>query len=119
MASTRIGDPYAATLAATGGGGTYTWTMAGGSLPSGLSLSSAGSSAERPPAAGGSSITARAADAVDGTNADDQVLPLTVLAARPPSSYDAITDRAARATSPLPVIGDAGSTLSDPTFGAR
>jgi len=42
--SNASGNPvYAgATLAATGGNGTYTWTISGGALPGGLTLSSAG-----------------------------------------------------------------------------
>jgi hypothetical protein len=37
-----VASPYNATLTATGGNGTYTWAISSGSLPSGLSLSTAG-----------------------------------------------------------------------------
>src|SRR6202158_4244491 len=37
----QVGTAYSATLAATGGASPYTWTLAGGTLPAGLSLNSA------------------------------------------------------------------------------
>ncbi len=36
------GNPYAQTLSASGGTGTYTWSVSAGALPAGLSLSAAG-----------------------------------------------------------------------------
>lgn len=38
LPAARTGTPYSAQLAATGGAGSYTWSVASGSLPSGLSL---------------------------------------------------------------------------------
>jgi hypothetical protein len=37
-----VGSTYSCTLAATGGNGSYTWSISSGTLPSGLSLSSTG-----------------------------------------------------------------------------
>ena len=54
---------YSATLAATGGSGTYTWSVASGSnLPAGLSLSSAGVISGTPTTAALASFTVNVAD---------------------------------------------------------
>ncbi len=54
---------YSATLAATGGSGTYTWSVASGSsLPAGLSLSAAGVISGTPTTAGLASFTVDVAD---------------------------------------------------------
>ncbi|MCX6006646.1 MAG: putative Ig domain-containing protein, partial [Chloroflexi bacterium] len=42
LASGTIGAFYSATLAATGGSGSYTWALTSGSLPTGLTLSTSG-----------------------------------------------------------------------------
>ena len=41
LASGRVSLPYAATLAASGGTGTFAWSIASGGLPSGLTLDGA------------------------------------------------------------------------------
>ncbi len=47
-----VGTPYSQSLAAAGGTGPYTWALASGSLPAGLSLSSAGVVSGTPTARG-------------------------------------------------------------------
>ena len=42
LADGRVGSPYLQTLVASGGTGAYTWSLVGGSLPPGLTLSVAG-----------------------------------------------------------------------------
>jgi hypothetical protein len=59
-----VGTAYSATLTATGGNGTYTWSLASGSLPAGLSLSSTGTISGTPTTAGSSSFTVRVTDGV-------------------------------------------------------
>ena len=54
--------PYNAALAASGGVGPYTWSIAGGALPAGLTLSSAGAITGTPTAAGTSNFTVQATD---------------------------------------------------------
>ncbi len=56
------GVSYNASLSATGGTPPYTWSLASGSLPSGLSLSSAGQISGLPSAAGTSSFTVAVTD---------------------------------------------------------
>src|SRR5207249_2425365 len=57
------GTPYSATLVATGGTTPYTWSIAAGSLPAGLSLaSSTGVISGTPVAAGTASFTIQVAD---------------------------------------------------------
>jgi beta-glucanase (GH16 family) len=56
------GSAYSKTLAATGGTSPYTWSVASGSLPAGLTLSSAGVISGKPTAAGNSSFTLEVKD---------------------------------------------------------
>ena len=51
------GTPYSTQLNATGGDGNYSWSLAAGSLPAGLSLGANGTIAGTPSAAGTSSFT--------------------------------------------------------------
>jgi hypothetical protein len=57
-----IKDAYSATLQSTGGDAPITWTVASGSLPAGLSLSSAGVIFGTPTAVGTSNFTVKAGD---------------------------------------------------------
>ena len=57
------GAPYSATLTASGGTLPYTWAVISGSLPAGLSLSSAGAITGTPTTAGVSSFTVQVTDA--------------------------------------------------------
>lgn len=63
-----VGTPYSASLSATGGTGPYTWTIAGGSLPGGVSLDAAtGQIAGTPTAAGTFAFSVQARDANGAT----------------------------------------------------
>src|ERR1700722_17737546 len=53
------GRSYTAALSATGGVTPYTWTISGGNLPSGLTLSTSGAITGSPNAAGTSSFTVK------------------------------------------------------------
>jgi Putative Ig domain len=53
---------YSATLSATGGTPPYNWTLKSGTLPAGLSLSTAGAITGTPTTAGAASITVQVAD---------------------------------------------------------
>ena len=54
-----VGESYSTTLSASGGSGTKTWTVAAGSLPAGLSLSSNGVLSGTPTAPGKASFAAK------------------------------------------------------------
>jgi hypothetical protein len=58
----QSGVAYSATLSATGGTAPYSWTAKSGSLPAGLSLSTAGAISGTPTAAGASSFVAQVMD---------------------------------------------------------
>ena len=58
------GTPYSQTLTTTGGTGTNTWSVATGSLPTGLTLSAAGVISGTPTATGTASFTVQVADGV-------------------------------------------------------
>jgi YVTN family beta-propeller protein len=65
--SGTLGTPYAATLRATGGISPWTWTITGGSLLAGLTLSPSGTITGIPTSIGTTSITARATESGGNT----------------------------------------------------
>lgn len=67
LGSGIVGAAYSATLVATGGTTPYTWTISAGSLPAGLSLSSAGLLSGMPTAPGTFDFTVKVTDATAGT----------------------------------------------------
>ncbi len=71
-----VATAYSQTLAATGGTGTLTWSVASGYLPAGLSLSSAGVISGTPTAIGTSYFTVQVADS--GTPQQVKTLPLSI-----------------------------------------
>ena len=73
---------YSSTLHATGGTGTYTWTLVSGALPTGLALSPAGVIAGDPTASGTFSFTVQVADSSTASGGPAKVqarLSLTVV----------------------------------------
>lgn len=65
----EVGVPFSAKLTATGGSGTYTWSVAGGALPTGFALAADGTLAGRTPTAGAYRATLRLTDS-EGRTAD-------------------------------------------------
>ncbi|HVB85174.1 MAG TPA: putative Ig domain-containing protein [Candidatus Dormibacteraeota bacterium] len=63
LAGGQVGTAYSASLAATGGTGSYMWSVSAGTLPGGLTLSSAGVLSGTPTAAGTFGFTAKVTDA--------------------------------------------------------
>ena len=60
-----MGAAYSQSLSATGGTGGYTWSVSTGSLPAGLSLSSAGAISGTPTAPGTASFTVQVTDSAN------------------------------------------------------
>jgi hypothetical protein len=73
-----VNTTFSATLAATGGSGTYTWSVSSGNLPTGLTLSSAGVITGTPATAGLSSFTVQAADSEQTPETATQPLKLGI-----------------------------------------
>jgi uncharacterized repeat protein (TIGR01451 family) len=73
-----VGVAYSQQLSATSGVPPYTWSVTGGSLPAGLSLSAAGVLSGTPTASGASSFTVQAADSESPAETATQALTLTV-----------------------------------------
>jgi hypothetical protein len=71
---------YSQSLAAAGGTPPYTWTLTGGALPAGLSLSAAGALTGAPTAAGTFQFTATVTDSASGTASQQFTLIVTGLA---------------------------------------
>jgi len=82
LASGTVGTAYSATLQASGGAGTLTWSLASGSsLPAGLSLSGTGTISGTPTAAATTTFTVKVTDssgAQGGAASATQKLSLTI-----------------------------------------
>jgi hypothetical protein len=65
------GTAYSQSLAATGGTGGYTWTVSAGTLPQGLTLSTAGAITGTPTAFGTANFTAKVSDSSSDTPATE------------------------------------------------
>lgn len=92
LATATYNTAYTASVAATGGAGTLTYSLASGPLPGGLSLSPAGMISGTPTAVGTYPITVRAADAFGDSATQSYSLkvvypPLAVAAATLPVGY--------------------------------
>jgi len=68
LPAATVGAPYSQALAASGGTGTYSWSVISGSLPAGLSLAANGTISGIPTAAGPANFTVQATDS-SGANA--------------------------------------------------
>jgi hypothetical protein len=78
LGQATINSAYNTTLTATGGSGTYTWSVSSGNLPAGLALSSAGVISGTPTAAGLNSFTVQVADSETAPEMATQPLKLAV-----------------------------------------
>lgn len=78
LPSGTSGTAYSQQLQATGGRAPYTWSLAGGSVPSGLSLGSSGTISGTPTTAGDYNFTARVTDA--GARTSTQPFSISVAA---------------------------------------
>jgi hypothetical protein len=83
LAEGTVGTTYNQTLQATGGTGTFSWSVVSGSLPTGLALSPVGALSGTPSSAGAFNFTVQA---TSGTQAATQALTVTVTAAVSPLS---------------------------------
>ncbi|HZS70386.1 MAG TPA: DUF4082 domain-containing protein, partial [Candidatus Acidoferrum sp.] len=84
-----VGAAYSATLTASGGTPPYTWSIAAGALPGGLSLNTNGSITGTPNASGAFSFTVQATDSAAG--AASKSLSITIAATPPPLSVTGTT----------------------------
>ncbi len=72
-------QPYSRQLTASGGSGSYIWSVSGGSLPAGLSLSASGLLSGTPTAQAQNVFTLRIADANDGSKTAERTYQTTVV----------------------------------------
>ena len=78
LAAGTVKNAYSATLTATGGVTPYTWSLASGSLPTGLSLSSTGVISGTPTAAGTFTFTTKVTDSGSPVKSASQSLSIVV-----------------------------------------
>lgn len=76
-----VGVPYSQTLAAGGGLAPYTWSLAAGSLPTGLALSAAGTIGGTPGGPGSWSFTVRTADSGSPQRTATRALSIAIVSA--------------------------------------
>jgi len=107
-----VGTAYSQILNATGGMAPYTWSLASGSLPQGVSLSSGGVLAGTPAAEGSFNFTIRVRENSEAQQSSQKTFSLTVGAAVVPLSITT--------SSPLPsgTVGTAYSTQLRASGGA-
>ncbi|MEO8128610.1 MAG: Ig domain-containing protein, partial [Bryobacteraceae bacterium] len=100
LPSGLMASSYDQTLAAAGGIGPYTWSVATGALPSGIALSDAGKLTGAPSAAGTFQFTLRVTD--QGAVSATQVFTLKVLpAAAPTITFNGLPDIVGAAQQPV------------------
>ena len=97
--------PYSATLAATGGTTPYSWSIASGSLPTGLSLSTSGVISGTPTVAGTFSFSVKVTDSGSPVQTATQSLSISITAV-------GSTQYTIWPTSAVPSIPDAGADSS-------
>lgn len=78
LAGGTVGVAYSATLQASGGNGTYSWSLVSGALPAGLNLSSAGALSGTPTTAQTANFTVQASSAGQTSS---KALAITIAAA--------------------------------------
>src|SRR5215469_8088982 len=83
MPSGQVGSTYAVSMSANGGTPGYTWSIASGSLPAGLSLSSAGVISGSPTASGTSTFTIAVTDSGSPVQTQSASMTITVNGASP------------------------------------
>lgn len=74
----QVGIPYTAQLAAAGGFGPYTWSIASGSLPAGLNLNAATGAISGTPTGAGTSFTVNVANAGPPAQNAPRALSITI-----------------------------------------
>ena len=79
LPTASVGQPYTATLSATGGTAPYRWTAVDGALPAGIALDPSGSLSGVPPSAATATVTVAVADAATPAATARASLTLTVV----------------------------------------
>jgi hypothetical protein len=109
-----VGVPYAAGLEASGGSGSYRWTVTGGALPSGLSLASNGVVGGTPAQQGTSSFTVTLTDAAGLATPVSSGFAIVIAPAQNQPPTVALSAPAANAVVPVGATITLAAIASDP-----
>ncbi|HEV2577229.1 MAG TPA: putative Ig domain-containing protein [Acidobacteriaceae bacterium] len=115
LASVKNGSSYIATLGATGGSGSYTWSLGSGSLPAGLNLSSGGVISGTPTGSGTSTFTVAVKDSGSPAQTASQPESIQVIGGSPTittTSLAAATDGSSYSATLSATGGTPGYTWS-------
>ena len=118
LANGALATPYNQTVTATNGTGPYTFSLASGTMPTGLSINSAGNITGTPSVAGPFSFTIRAIDSVNntGTRLYNVNIGANILTVTPPTLPNGTRGQAYGAT--FGATGGTGSYTFAVTSGA-
>ena len=118
------GTPYSQTVAATGGTGPYSFTVASGSLPSGLTMASDGTITGTPTTVGSSTFTVEATDSTSATATRTYTVNITDTAPAPeptptpPPTWTLTYDANGGSAAPGPQSGVDGTWVNMPGAGS-
>lgn len=108
LPNAAAGNKYSATLAATGGSPPYNWSIASGTLPTGLTLSTSGTISGTPTTAGTSNLAVQVADS--SSNVASKNMTLTVTSGGGSPSIASVSPSSGSTT------GGTGVTISGSNF---
>ena len=117
LSAAMAGSSYSATLSASGGIAPYVWSIASGSLPAGLTLSSGGVISGTPSNAGTSSFTVSVSDSSQPPLVATKALTISVASSTPPTTTPTTTPPITPPTTVPPTTPRPGYIVNNPAGG--
>jgi putative cell wall-binding protein len=106
-----VGTAYTETLTATGGTAPYTWVLTTGTLPTGLTLSSAGVISGTPTTRGAESVTVTVTDSASNTGTATLSIPVSSTTVTDLAGVDRFATAVAVSEAAYPTAGSAGAVV--------
>ena len=111
LATAVVGSAYSQALAASGGTGSYVWSLTAGSLPSGLTFDSSGLISGTPTTRGVASLTVTATDGSSISGSATLSLPVTSTTLTTLAGTDRFSTAVAVSLAAYPTAGSAGAVV--------